>query len=422
MNQKLNIAVIGGGVAGVVTSYLLQKKHKVTLFERGSAIGGHTNTVVVQNGSSGGTAVDTGFIVLNDKTYPLFHRFLKQLNVSVRDSDMSFGYECEHTNFSYAGTNIAGLLADPLNLARPRFFSMLVDISRFSTNALSQLAQGRLDGLTLGEYLEQHRYGEAFQRDYLLPIAAAIWSSPDKDILQFPAATLVGFFKNHGLLSLKDRPKWQTVVGGSHSYLRAFEKNFFGSIRTNSSIRCVERHGDYSAVTHHDGSTEHFDKVVFATHADQALGLLADASLSEKRALGAWNYHINKTVLHTDSSILPQRKRAWASWNYRRETSRNGSAPVSVTYHMNRLQGLKLDTDFCVSLNTSYDLDPKTVIAEFDYEHPCYTLEAVRSQQALASLNGSRGTYYCGSYFGYGFHEDAVRSGVEVAKAFGVEL
>lgn len=414
------IAVIGAGVAGIVASYLLQDRHHVTLFEKEPRLGGHTNTVLVDS-SAGQIPIDTGFIVLNDKTYPLMHRFLSRLQVPWRWSNMSFGYYDENSGLQYAGTGFSGLFAQPRNFFSPRFVKMLFEIRRFSTAALKALEQNESE-MTLGSFFSKHKFPEALVRDYVVPIGAAIWSAPHTAMLEFPAITFFRFFKNHGLLSLKDRPRWQTVVGGSHSYLKKFEETFAGRVRKNAAIRSVSRGESGVVLRFEDNSDEQFDAVIFATHADQSLKLLADPSKEERELLGSWSYQRNYTVLHSDRSFLPPLRRAWASWNYRREKGQTEDSPISVTYHMNRLQGISGPEEYCVTLNPKREISKERVIREIEYTHPVFSQAAIRSQESLSNLNGVRNTWFCGSYFGYGFHEDAIASGVRVAQSFGAEL
>lgn len=414
----MNVAVIGGGVAGVVASYLISKVANVTIFEANDYLGGHTNTIVVE-GPDAGLAVDTGFIVLNDKNYPLFHRFLGEIGVPVRWSDMSFGFHSEVTGFEYAGTTLNGLFCDRRNVIRPAFYRFLGGIVRCAKRARSRLEDGSLGELTLDQFLLEERVESQVIESYLLPMGAAIWSAPSAKIREFPAQSFFRFFLNHGLLGLRDRPRWQTVVGGSFRYVRRFRELFPGRIELSSPIAGIKRGTDGVVVRRRDGRTESFDRVVIATHADQALRLLDDPSPDETRLLGAWCYEKNRTVLHTDISLLPPSRRAWASWNFREAPADVGESPVLVTYHMNRLQGIRASLDYCVTLNAGERIKRAAVIKEIDYEHPQFDLAALRAQPELPRLNGSRSTYYCGSYFGYGFHEDAVRSAVQVAEGFG---
>lgn len=420
--SRMRIAVIGAGVGGITSAFLLQSSHDVVLFEKSSRLGGHTNTITIPDGPDAGARVDTGFIVLNDQTYPLFHRFLSRLGVEVRESDMSFSYRSDAANVEYAGTDLHGLFAQRENILRPAFWGMLHGIRRFAKETLAALPGGELDQLSLGDVLRRGKYSPSFRDWYLLPMGSAIWSAPLAEILDFPAATFVRFFKNHGLLALQNRPRWQTVVNGSKTYVERFAEQFPGEIRLNADIASVDRSDSGVSIHFRDRVSEAFDKVVFACHADEALGLIIRPSAEEKAALGAWRYERNLAVLHTDVSVLPKRRRAWASWNYLQEESPGNAAPASVTYHMNRLQGLRCTRDYCVSLNPRRSFPRETVITEITYHHPVFSASSVASQQSLPELNGRRNTYFCGSYFGYGFHEDAVRSADAVGRCFGSAL
>lgn len=421
--RRVRIAVVGSGVAGIVASHVLSREHDVTLIEREDRIGGHTNTVTVAAGEDAGTPVDTGFIVLNDRTYPTFLKFLAELGVATREACMSFGFHDEQTGLQYAGTNLAGLFAQPLNALRPSFLGMVRDIGRFNKAALADLDGGRLGDVTLADYVAAGAYRRPFVENYLVPMGAAIWSTPADEMMAFPATVFIRFFKNHGLLTLGDRPTWRTVVGGSHSYLKAFTASFPGTIRTGERLACIRRTDDGATLRFDDGHEESFDRIVIATHADQALALLADPTDDEKRLLGPWGYQKNHTVLHRDSSVLPPNKRAWASWNYTREDSSRRDGTMSLTYHMNRLQGLPAaKNDWCVTLNRAKPVASGTMEAEFHYEHPTFTREAAAAQAELPSLNGVRNTWFCGSYFGFGFHEDAVKAGAAVGASMGLAL
>ncbi len=421
-DNNLKIAVVGGGVAGIVSAYLLQLKHRVTLLERNDYLGGHTNTIEIKDGPDKGLAVDTGFIVLNDVTYPLFRKFLSRLGVQTRNSEMSFGFQCKQTGLVYAGNNLNGLFAQRQNLVSPSFFRFLFEIGRFNKQACNDLDAGTIPPITLGEYLERGRFSSFMVDNYLLPMAAAIWSTPTFRAAGFPAEAFLHFFKNHGLLSFRNRPQWMTVVGGSYSYVKAFQKLFNGKIKLNAHIDKVFRQAGGVRLQFADGHSETFDRVVIATHADQALRLLGDPSNEEQRLLSPWEYQINHTVLHTDTALLPELRSAWSAWNFTRESFTSGARPVYVSYYMNLLQGFSADRHYCVTLNRQQDFRPGTVIAEFPYHHPQYSFASLGTQTELPNLNGVNNTWFCGSYFGYGFHEDAVRSAVAVGKDFGAEL
>lgn len=420
--SNLKIAVVGGGVAGIVSAYLLQQKHKVSLFEQNDYLGGHTNTIEIKDGPDEGLAVDTGFIVLNDKNYPHFERFLQRLDVATRDSDMSFGFQCRQTDLVYAGNSLNGLFAQRRNLVNPKFYRFLLEIGRFCRQAREDLASGMVPQMTLGEYLQRGCYSRFMIDNYLLPMAAAIWSTPTLRAADFPTEAFLRFFKNHGLLTFRDRPQWKTVVGGSFSYVKAFQNCFSGEVSLQAGVKKVYRSPEGVRIEFAEGYSRCFDKVVIATHADQALRLLGDASADEQRLLSPWHYQSNHTVLHTDAGLLPTQQAAWSAWNFTREVNRSDGLPVFVTYYMNRLQGFQSRKHYFVTLNYPYDFRPETVIARFDYQHPQYTFASLTTQPDLPKLNGQQHSWFCGSYFGYGFHEDAVRSAVAVAEDFGVTL
>lgn len=418
--MKGTVAVIGGGVAGVVSAWELSKAGwEVTLFEKEARVGGHTHTVVVEGGPDAGTPVDTGFIVLNERTYPGLHAFLAELGVSWRWSEMSFGYHDAGTGLQYAGTDLSGLFAQRGNLLSPSFWSFLNEIRRFGRVASADLGTGVLDGLTLGSYLGVRGFSGRFIDHYAAPMGAAIWSTGLAEMMDFPAATFARFFKNHGLLSLVDRPRWQTVVGGSHSYLHAFLARFKGRVERGAGVRSLRRlAGGGVEVLAHGREPERFERAVVACHADEALALLADPSEAERRVLGAWRYLDNRTVLHTDESFLPPNPRAGAAWNYRREPGEDGTSGVSVTYDMNRLQGLRCAKRYLVTLNPRREPARGTIVRDLLYKHPAFGFGAIRSQAELPSLSGVRDTWFAGSYHGYGFHEDAVQSALAVARSF----
>ena len=419
MPLKRKIAVVGGGVAGLVSAWLLSRKHTVTLFEKNAYVGGHTNTLTVEDGPDAGLAVDTGFIVCNDRTYPNFHRFLAALGVGVRAADMSFGYQDEESGLQYAGTDLNGLFAQRRNLFDPRYLHMLKELLRFNRVGARALETGGAEGLSLGDWLAGNGFKGRVLEHYIIPMGAAIWSAPFDKMLAFPAQTYLRFFSNHGLLTVTDMPQWQTVSGGSRSYVTAFLERFNGIVHKGRPVQSVSRSQEGVTLTFDGGGAEDFDHVVLAGHADESLKLLRDPSSDERRLLGPWRYQANRTVLHWDSSLLPSERRAWASWNYLRKKGASGADHVSVTYHMNRLMGLKAERDYCVTLNLDERIDPKKIIKVIDYTHPEFSAEAVATQAELPRLNGQRHTYFAGSYFRYGFHEDAVLSATLVGQAFG---
>ncbi len=421
-DQPLKIAVIGGGVAGVVASFLLSRKHDVTLIEANDYVGGHTNTIVIDSGPDAGTAVDTGFIVTNPLNYPLFQRFLRELNVPLRQSDMSFAYSSQMTGYEYGTASPWGLVARRRNLISPRFWQMMRGMLWMNRQVLVDLDRGQLDRLTLQEYLAATGYPQSLVDHYLIPMGAAIWSTSPAEMMSYPASAFFHFWRNHCLLQVLNRPVWQTVMGGSFQYINAFLNRFRGTVRICSPVKTISRQAQGVMVHLAEGETLKFDNVVIATHADQAYQLLQEPTAEETRLLGPWRYSRNRTLLHTDDSVMPRRRAAWASWNFLQSRSSRHDAPVMVTYHMNRLQGLTTQYEYFVTLNSTLEIDPQKIIREIHYTHPLFTQESLATQSDLPRLANTMGTYYCGSYHGYGFHEDAVRSAVEVAKHFGISF
>ncbi|MBP5949634.1 NAD(P)/FAD-dependent oxidoreductase [Pseudomonas sp. P42] len=415
----MKIAIIGSGIAGLTCAHLLNRRHDVTVFEAGDWVGGHTHTVQV---SVEGRQydVDTGFIVFNDWTYPNFIRLLGQLGVSFKPTEMSFSVNDPDSGLEYNGNNLNSLFAQRRNLLSPGFWGMLRDILRFNKEAQRDLNELRIDAdMTLDDYLKAGGYGERFILHYIVPMGAAIWSMPMAEMLNFPLQFFVRFFKNHGLLSVSDRPQWQVIEGGSSAYIAPLTAAFKDRIRLNCPVKRVDR-DEHGVVIHSPAGIEHFDKVVFACHSDQALQILASPSEAERAILGALPYADNEVVLHTDTQLLPTRKLAWASWNYR--LSGAGHTHAAVTYDMNILQGIESDTTFCVSLNQSAGINPNKVLARFTYAHPQFSLAAVAAQNRWAELDGIQHTHYCGAYWANGFHEDGVVSALRVAAAFGETL
>ena len=415
----MKIAIIGSGIAGLTSAYLLNRNHAITVFEASDWIGGHTHTVDVQvDGQS--YAVDTGFIVFNDWTYPNFIRLLSQLGVGFKATEMSFSVSDPISGVEYNGHNLNSLFAQRSNLLSPKFWGMVRDILRFNREALNDLNQQRIaSDMTLGDYLKANGYSERFIQHYIVPMGAAIWSMSLNDMLGFPLQFFVRFFKNHGLLSVSDRPQWCVIEGGSSSYVAPLTESFKQHIRLNCAVTRVERDGD--GVTVHSASGgERFDKVVFACHSDQALALLAAPTSTEQAILGALPYADNDVVLHTDTRLLPKRPLAWASWNYR--LGGPVDQPAAVTYDMNILQGIQSDTTFCVSLNQTAAIDPSKILARYTYAHPQYSLAGMAAQARWGELLGANHSYFCGAYWANGFHEDGVVSALRVAREFGEAL
>ncbi|PNA03779.1 MULTISPECIES: NAD(P)/FAD-dependent oxidoreductase [unclassified Pseudomonas] len=415
----MKIAIIGSGIAGLTCAYLLARRHDITVFEADARVGGHTHTVpVTVDGRE--YAVDTGFIVFNDWTYPNFIRLLGQLGVAFKPTEMSFSVNDPDTGLEYNGNNLNSLFAQRSNLLSPGFWGMLRDILRFNKEARRDLVEQRITAdTTLDDYLKAGAYGERFILHYIVPMGAAIWSMPMAEMLNFPLQFFVRFFENHGLLSVSNRPQWQVIEGGSSAYIAPLTASFKERIRLNCPVGRIDRDA-HGVVIHSPAGIERFDKVVLACHSDQALRLLGNPDDKEREILGALPYADNEVVLHTDTRLLPTRKRAWASWNYRLGGA--GHTRAAVTYDMNILQGIQSDTTFCVSLNQSAGITPSKVLARFTYAHPQFSLAAVTAQQRWAEIDGAQHTHYCGAYWANGFHEDGVVSALRVAAAFGESL
>jgi len=420
--KKFSIAVIGSGVAGLTAAYLLDKKHNVSLFERNNYLGGHTNTIVIKDGPDAGTPVDTGFIVMNHRNYPVLTRLFNKLGVELRNSSMSFGYYCENTGLQYSSRGVNGLFAQRGNVFNSKFRNMIKDLFRFYRTTKDELERGVIGEVTLAEYLYGHDFSEMFVKHHIIPMGAAIWSTPDEGMMNFPAESFLRFLNNHGLLTLTGQPQWKTVVGGSHDYVKKMRKEFTGHVYNDSKVTEVTRGEHGVTVNVGDGTALTFDYAVIAAHADEAFKMLKDPSPDEKRLLEPWFYQKNHTILHTDPSVMPTIRHAKGSWNFIREKSIGDDSPLSLTYHMNRLQGLKTAKQYYVTLNTEKNIPRDSIIEEIDYYHPVYTFDSMNTQGDLPSLNGVNRTYFCGSYFGYGFHEDAVKSALNVTKMFGIDI
>lgn len=404
----MRIAVIGSGVSGMVAAFRLSREHEVTVYEAGAHIGGHTHTVDVDH--AGTTyAVDTGFIVYNDWTYPRFIEILQELDVAWQPSNMSFSVRCEKTGLEYNGTNLNALFAQRRNFMRPAFLRMIRDILRFNRSAPELLRSGG-DTLSLGDYLRREGYSRYFIDHYIIPMGAAIWSSRAIDMLHFPARFFVDFFANHGFLSVNDRPTWRVIRGGSREYVKKLTAAYAARIHLNTPVSSVQRQRNQVVLRLKGGVLEHFDQVVIACHSDQALKLLSDASPEEREILGAITYQRNEALLHTDARLMPKRKLAWAAWNYHLPIEQYER--VTVTYNMNILQSLQAPVQFLLTLNRSGDVDPGKVLGSYVYDHPVYTTAAVAAQKRRHEINGQRRTYFCGAYWSYGFHEDGVKSGL----------
>lgn len=406
----MRVAIVGAGVSGLVTAHLLHRAHDLTLFEAGSKVGGHVNTVRVALDDRS-WEVDTGFIVYNERNYPNFSRLLADLGVETQPTTMSFSVRCESTGLEYNGSTVRQLFAQKRNLLRPSFYRMLRDILRFNREASANVARFEPD-CSLGEYLERGRFSEEFTEHYLIPMASAIWSVPRRQVLDMPTEFFVRFFDNHGMLTVNNRPQWRVISGGSQRYVDALVGSFNDRIRLNTAIHRVLRHEDRVEV-----NGESFDQVIFACHSDQALRILGDATPTEREVLGSLPYQANEVTLHTDTTLLPRKRGAWAAWNYRLTGA--DDAPATVTYNMNILQSLSASRTLCVSLNTVAELDPAKILFTTQYHHPVYTTGGTAAQRRRAEISGVRRTHYCGAYWGNGFHEDGVNSALDVAAWFG---
>ncbi|UCD24532.1 MAG: FAD-dependent oxidoreductase [Gemmatimonadota bacterium] len=409
----MRIAIVGTGISGLVAAHLLHRDHDLTIFEASDYVGGHTHTVEVDlNGQR--VAVDTGFIVYNERNYPNFTRLLAQLGVDTQPSTMSFSVKLDNPELEYNGSTFRQLFVQHSNLLRPRFYRMLADIVRFNRSAPAAIANGAAT-LTLGDYVGTAGFSREFIDHYLVPMGAAIWSSPAARVLEMPAGFFIRFFENHGMLTIDDRPEWRTIKGGSVRYVEHLTAPFLDRIRLNTPARHIRRTANHVLV-----NDERFDEVVIACHSDQALDILDDPSDAEREILAALPYQSNEVVLHTDTSLLPRRRRAWGAWNY--HMSGLPHEPVGVTYNMNVLQSLAVSDTLCVTLNDTESIAPERIIDRFTYSHPLFTLEGIQAQQRHSEISGQRHTHYCGAYWRNGFHEDGVVSALAVGRAFGVSL
>ena len=410
----MKIAVVGSGIAGLGAAWLLSRQHEVVLFERESRLGGHTHTHAVEQGGRN-YRVDSGFIVFNPGNYPLLTKLFDELGVPSQPTTMSFSVHDDGNGLEYNATDLNGLFCQRRNLVSPRFWRMVREITRFYRDAPALLADPG-PGPTLGSYLRERNYSDLFVRDHLVPMASALWSSPSETILDFPAKYLVRFMDNHHMLQVRDRPMWRVVCGGSSRYIEAMQKTWNVQLRLSSPVREVRRDAAGVEIATDRGS-ERFDQVVMACHSDQALALLTDPSQAEREVLGAIHYQANETVLHTDASLLPRQRKAWAAWNA--YVPKAPGAPCTVSYCMNHLQSLDSPEPFVVTLGRGQAIDPGKVLARMQYQHPVYTHASVAAQGRRGEINGGNRTWFAGAYWGFGFHEDGLRSGVEVARALG---
>lgn len=412
----MKIAVVGSGISGLTSAYLLSKSHDIEVFESNSYVGGHTATVDVD-----GLAIDTGFIVFNDRTYPRFRHLMRETGITWKDTEMSFSVHNPDTGLEYNGHTLGTMFAQKRNLLRPSFYRMLNDIVRFNKAAKAKLAQEgtALDEQTLDSFVAELGVGKLFRENYLYPMCAAIWSASLSEAAKFPLGFFLRFFMNHGLLNVTDRPQWAVINGGSRSYIPALTAPYADSIHLNTPVQKVWRRDNQIHLQLAEGETRIFDEVVFACHSDQALALLGDPSAEEKSILGAIPYQANEVVLHKDESLLPKRKAAWASWNYLLPQGADKANQLSsVTYNMNILQGLPGTTTYCVTLNNTSAIATDKILRTFIYDHPVYSLESMAARRRRHEICGKRHTHFCGAYWYSGFHEDGVHSAFDIAERF----
>jgi uncharacterized protein len=414
------IAIIGSGISGLTCAYLLDKDHEVSVFEKNDYVGGHTATVDVHH-LGRDYAIDTGFIVFNDRTYPYFNRLLALLGIEGQDTQMSFSVHNRQTGFEYNGHGINALFAQRSNVFSLKFWRLIGEILKFNRLCKAEFYSGNINpAANLGHFLRQHQFSDFFCQHYILPMGAAIWSTSLSDMKKFELKFFIRFFYHHGLLNISDRPQWKVVPKGSRSYVEAILGALTKPVQTSIDIDSVSRGEDGVLIHFDNGQSQRFDEVIFACHSDEALRLLADPSLDESRILGGIPYSPNEVILHTDTSLLPDRELAWASWNYRLDDT--VSRPASVTYNMNILQNIQSDTTFCVTLNQGEKIDPTKVLRRFVYHHPVLNEASVAAQQQRELICGQRGCHFVGAYWYSGFHEDGVRSALDVTRRFGQSL
>jgi len=416
--EKPKLAVIGGGIAGMSMAWLAREAFDVTLYEAEPRLGGHADTqLVTLDGAE--VAVDTGFIVLNDRNYPNLEGFFGELGVATHDTDMTFGVSVGDGALEYGGSNLGQLFAQKSNLLRPRFWRMIQDILRFNREA-----PALLDGTspeTLGDYLDRNHYGPGFTEDHILPMGAAIWSASVEGMRAFPARHFVRFFHNHGLLTINDRPQWRTVTGGSRMYVARVRAALEGHIRTGEPVRRIARHEGSASVTT-DSDTQHYDQIVLACHADQSLAMIDSPTDAERTLLGAVGFQDNRAVLHTDPALMPRRRSVWSAWNYLSRGAADHDQAISVTYWMNALQGLKTARPLLVSLNPLVEPDPASILLTRHYTHPRFDTAAMDAQERLPAIQGTDRLWFAGAWTGWGFHEDGIASAVRIATALGLAI
>jgi predicted NAD/FAD-binding protein len=424
VNKNRHIAVIGSGISGAICAWLLREHATVDLLECDSRFGGHTHTVLVEEPGreTGPVAIDTGFMVFNEPNYPLFSALLRHLDVPVYATDMSFSASFGNGTLEYAGSDLNTLFGQRRNLVSPRFWAMLLDILRFN-RAAQRIRPGDIDsGQALDDFLDRIGVGQTMRDHYLYPMAAAIWSCPDGQVGRFPAASFIRFFNNHGLINITDRPRWKTIDGGSRSYMNKLIADLGHAAHCGADVSRIERLAEGVRVTWADGRVAVYDDVVIATHSDQALALLAAPTAEERSLLAAVRYQPNRVVLHTDDRLMPRQRRVWSSWNYLGDVRAGQQQAVSVTYWMNSLQRLDTQRQYFVTLNPAHEPRAEHIVDEFEYRHPVFDAAALEAQRQLHRIQGHNGVWYAGAWTGYGFHEDGMRSGVEVARALGAVI
>ena len=411
------VAIIGTGIAGLGCAHFLHHRCDLTLYEKNDYAGGHTNTVSVAEANRS-VPIDTGFMVFNEVTYPNLTRLFRELGVATKPTKMSFSVQHLPTNLEFCGTSLNHIFGQRKNLARPRFWKMIFQINRFNSEAVAALNSAEFAAMNLGEYVRQRNYGDDFLNFYLVPMSSAVWSTPPKLMLEFPAIALLRFFHNHGFLGLHTQHPWFTVVNGAKSYVEKITAPFRDKLKLKNSAASVRREGSRVKVTNVSGQTETFDQVIFASHADETLKMLADADAQERALLGEFKYQSNTALLHTDASVMPKIKLCWASWNYRIDRTADGKISPSTIYWMNSLQGVSERQNYFVSINGESSVNPKSVLKRINYEHPLFSSGAIRAQKLLPKLNErmNNNVFFCGSYFRYGFHEDALTSALELCR------
>lgn len=410
-----SLAIIGTGIAGMSAGYFLRSDYDITFYEKNDYPGGHTNTLKIFEDNVP-VYIDSGFIVYNEVTYPNLVKFFKALNIPTQPTSMSFSVQHVPSGLEYCGTGLSGLFAQRKNLFRPRFWRLLLDMDRFNKSAPLILEEKQYQDYSMERYIRENNYSDDFLNHFVIPMGSAVWSTPPDLMLKFPAVTLIRFFKNHGFLGLSTHYQWRTVTGGSRIYRDKVLSMFEAKVRLNAGVLKVNRAGEKVRILDQSGYDTVYDKVIIAAHADEALEMLAAPTENEQKLLGAFKYQKNHAVLHTDASIMPKTKEAWSSWNYRIIQDKNGAVHSSTIYDMNSLQNVSKKRRYFISINEMGEIDPKTILWQKDYYHPLFDVKAIQAQEKLDELNQNQMIYFCGSYFKYGFHEDALNAGIAIAQ------